>query len=1365
MGAEAFYNLRKNVMDCLEAVEGRHEEIHAPPVFGHQPDGPRKTIMTRTSLRKSIVRHTQMLRHTQKHFEHDEDDEFDDTHRTINLRTSQQDIEEAFVAVEDIGECVAEIARGQSCGDWALIRNAKRSATAVALQDTDCLVLDSKTFLEVMAAGSRIVSSNSEHAIRILKSTKPETRTAEDIHVLTSMLHGNEFFAELDYKIRAEICKAMTYEFLPEKKTLFRQGEKAECFYLILHGTVGVYIPRPEDEESDESEDEYDKPSLRETGEKFISKIEQGGTFGEWALAQNQERSATIRAHDNTELIKVTKVDYNKIMREHRAEAWKRTRAIEVLKSRPPGTRTEKEIDYLMSLLKTISFFNSETFQQSPAMQRDICKHISYLPVKEDRLLFCDGDPPDHFFYILRGCVGVYKSDRWRPGDSKQFRPGELQMPECIKNSRRATQLDIRSGPRLTKGHGAGAGEVSKDTQGSAHLSKHLTKHDSPGAVGSQSLTTSHKSLPTEDQNGDTENAEMNQLLERILERERRRDSLAEEADVLHAELSSSPLNAEILHQMRLTHLQKKIQSVTQDIDSLNSQLQHLQTQQEKRAGAAEVLKISEGEESEFGSPPGSRGTEGEDRFESHGLEGCISKTKTEEDDSHKSISASITASQSHVSKKAQQPRAHIVTLSGARMDVTGCKVELREGEVVGEWGVLEDQCRSASVRTHTNTELLVLDRNTFNRILKQDMVNRQQKKIAFLRKWLPGSQFSSEQAFDKLVSFFKEDSRPKGSAVVRAGEQSDTCWIITSGQCHIVKASATMKIEEPVLPQEEGTANGRARAPRTGTGLLSKHPNREICVLGEGQIIGLKSVLFHDQTESSTVTVASATVEMLAISKTDLWSRVPAKIMEKLKHLTQALDCWHIHRGDEISVICDNVVPHTERIRQEMEQQRRPRVGDSPYLRHKPKEKNVEHICARFGDWVPPECDWASQSRSAGFFKGCRLFSETEAEEKKALASSQKPFYDCDEANGYVAMTTLGANCKFNQLRDTILTERITKNHYLQGRPDSARPEDMEDWNAQLEIARREENPPEMEVMEKPALLPILGARVSDQYKASKWKMPMTSNYDSTGRPKKVDLPELKNSSQKLPKSTGDSVSTARRRQEEAENGRPSRWTQSGLHDGDGSGERQLPSVKDAEKPTKAKEKGEEKNMNKFSSSHGSAMHSTQQANRQLCSSTLSDFRTQTSNVDLQVGAGSSSARGRGSSSGNFAAARGRGSASESGSTSGQLRAYTFRRSFGSGFEAAPPPHGPPANVHYENAAPQSLTISLGEVERPPNQGWARPCSPLSPKHDSPKKGPSLHSAIRPPGRRLPQRRAGDVAHPGMTDRLVLMAPLASGL
>ncbi|MCG8562418.1 MAG: patatin-like phospholipase family protein [Hyphomicrobiales bacterium] len=84
---------------------------------------------------------------------------------------------------------------------------------------------------------------------------------------------------------------------VPAGRTLFHHGDPGNALYLVVSGSLGVYMPGPGDE-----------PQL-------IGLIESGETVGEMALISGLPRSATVTAIRDSELWRVTKARFDLLLK------------------------------------------------------------------------------------------------------------------------------------------------------------------------------------------------------------------------------------------------------------------------------------------------------------------------------------------------------------------------------------------------------------------------------------------------------------------------------------------------------------------------------------------------------------------------------------------------------------------------------------------------------------------------------------------------------------------------------------------------------------------------------------------------------------------------------------------------------------------------------------------------------------------------------------------------------------------------------------------------------------------------------------------------------------------------------------------
>ena len=100
---------------------------------------------------------------------------------------------------------------------------------------------------------------------------------ASDIEFILNSLKGNFLFNNLNDREFEEIISNMFYGRLKEGEYIFKQNEKASCFFLIERGEFCVEI------------NEKEKKILRK-----------GESFGELALLYNAPRSASLKALKNS---------------------------------------------------------------------------------------------------------------------------------------------------------------------------------------------------------------------------------------------------------------------------------------------------------------------------------------------------------------------------------------------------------------------------------------------------------------------------------------------------------------------------------------------------------------------------------------------------------------------------------------------------------------------------------------------------------------------------------------------------------------------------------------------------------------------------------------------------------------------------------------------------------------------------------------------------------------------------------------------------------------------------------------------------------------------------------------------------------
>ncbi|HRZ87739.1 MAG TPA: mechanosensitive ion channel, partial [bacterium] len=120
------------------------------------------------------------------------------------------------------------------------------------------------------------------------KDEKREQEEAE-LKERTRVLRGIDLFKPLSDEEIAELARAGARNYFAAGEPLVKQGEGGESLFLILRGKVSVTIASKEGEA------------------RFIANLSQGDFFGEMSLLTGAQRSATVVADIDTEVIEITR--------------------------------------------------------------------------------------------------------------------------------------------------------------------------------------------------------------------------------------------------------------------------------------------------------------------------------------------------------------------------------------------------------------------------------------------------------------------------------------------------------------------------------------------------------------------------------------------------------------------------------------------------------------------------------------------------------------------------------------------------------------------------------------------------------------------------------------------------------------------------------------------------------------------------------------------------------------------------------------------------------------------------------------------------------------------------------------------------
>lgn len=191
-------------------------------------------------------------------------------------------------------DTLGEIHKGGFFGEFALLESTERSATIEALSPSRLLTLSRNDLLRIFKSNPGVEESINT-VLNRRKSAGgqpvPPTRKVKQEAIST-------FFQDLDPQVIDTIANEFEWVWLPNGQQLLREGEPGDALYLLLNGQLRVTTTK-NDEES------------------FIGIVGPGEWVGEMSLISDNPHSANVTATASSELLRLQRSDFEKLMNVH----------------------------------------------------------------------------------------------------------------------------------------------------------------------------------------------------------------------------------------------------------------------------------------------------------------------------------------------------------------------------------------------------------------------------------------------------------------------------------------------------------------------------------------------------------------------------------------------------------------------------------------------------------------------------------------------------------------------------------------------------------------------------------------------------------------------------------------------------------------------------------------------------------------------------------------------------------------------------------------------------------------------------------------------------------------------------------------
>jgi predicted acylesterase/phospholipase RssA/CRP-like cAMP-binding protein len=178
-------------------------------------------------------------------------------------------------------QVLADLAGGDCLGEMTLLTGQSRSSTVRAVQPSELLKWPKAAFDRL---------SDRYPAVKTRLQQLASRRQSSRYLALMELFRG------VDRPVLEEFIKETNWIRLPGGETLFREGDAADCLYAVVHGRLQAFIQSTSAE----------RPIVRHIG--------RGTCVGETSLLTDEPRSATVRAARDSELVRLPKAAFTRLL-------------------------------------------------------------------------------------------------------------------------------------------------------------------------------------------------------------------------------------------------------------------------------------------------------------------------------------------------------------------------------------------------------------------------------------------------------------------------------------------------------------------------------------------------------------------------------------------------------------------------------------------------------------------------------------------------------------------------------------------------------------------------------------------------------------------------------------------------------------------------------------------------------------------------------------------------------------------------------------------------------------------------------------------------------------------------------------------
>eukprot|EP00929_Paragymnodinium_shiwhaense_P022117 TRINITY_DN14223_c0_g1_i2.p1 TRINITY_DN14223_c0_g1~~TRINITY_DN14223_c0_g1_i2.p1 ORF type:complete len:1781 (-),score=443.15 TRINITY_DN14223_c0_g1_i2:1294-6636(-) len=855
-----------------------------------------------------------------------------------------------------------------------------RKHTACVLDPVaDILVLEHEAVVALQREVSAKLVKGST-AIDVLTKPMAEPRTPYDLYVLEAVVRQHQAFAEVESCTLAELCRAMKLVTVPKGEFMCREDEAVTGFFQILRGQAGVYVSRqaadlafqqPTDAsalsggleaasekwhiEGDLSRDEIDEEEKQRSLDAERAALQR-------LVWSQQEDGLEIEAEgvEEAEAVLLLAVGEGQAFGEEallgESSLWLQS------------VQAQEQVEILWLDLEKYQELTRAWLGEQAGRRRAVEVLRSTRPLEEERLAQLQA---------LEGILAALPDVQKRPASMRQRLSTEL--------AKRVEYSHVQKGELLAE-------DVVVDSVCivlSGCIGRYTTA-DEGSPSGSSRAPRGKLLMPMLGEASDASHEDVD--VSSLASLRKKLEGLRSSEEALAAKVERSPLLTPLADTLKLQAVRKKLAVLQADL----RQLEAAEAEEKQRAA-----KLFSPQHSDALMSPGSGQTSKQ----------SLNKSATA---STTLLGTSVNTAATSSDADRQGSAFKFLTDVGSITEYAGegkfscefadefpgicklCSRAFREGDTFGD---LEGEDGSFEYRAHTDSDVLLISQQVFKDALKTVERLTNKERAAFLRRYLPPTVQTA--SIEQLVPHLYEETKPRGSVLVREKALASTIWLIAKGCCQAVvngqlsdaadlgAASLPPQSARSARPRLEGGAQFMAasslgmRAATAGSATRpapQKQPTT-LGVLGEGHFIGLNSVVLR-QAEEMSVVVISPEVELLMLqAPQNKQSVLIERCFEPLRESLCVKNDWYQQRSLRVAALPGQVSERLEKVRSEVQQAEIPLLMDSPFLRRGlglelPGFDRHRRVCEHFGALVHPESEWMFGAQDRSFYHHLQMSS-----------------------------------------------------------------------------------------------------------------------------------------------------------------------------------------------------------------------------------------------------------------------------------------------------------------------------------------------------------------------------------------------------